>query len=154
MKAIRDTKGQMTVELAVLIPIVIVVALIVINLMEFIDACAVFDVVSSDTVIAQAASPAQNISASAMCSELESAIATALRRENTCSVSVCCEDRGVAEKSITSSFLPHYAKYICTLKFRPWPRALNLPIVSYSAPIELTHKKTIVIDRFKSGVVV
>ena len=44
--------GQMTVELAVLVPVVIVVALIVANLMEFVDACAAFDRLSLDEVIA------------------------------------------------------------------------------------------------------
>lgn len=51
MKILNNKDGQMTVELAVLIPVVVVVALIAINLMEFIDACAAFDVLSSDTVI-------------------------------------------------------------------------------------------------------
>ena len=45
--------GQMTVELAVLVPVVIVVALIVANLMEFVDACAAFDRLSLDEVIAE-----------------------------------------------------------------------------------------------------
>jgi len=40
------------------------------------------------------------------------------------------------------------------LKFKPWPRNLNLPIVSYSAPLELSHEKSIVVDMFKSGVVI
>ena len=53
MKILNNKDGQMTVELAVLIPVVVVVALIAINLMEFIDACAAFDVLSSDTVILQ-----------------------------------------------------------------------------------------------------
>lgn len=49
--------GQMTVELAVLVPVVIVVALIVANLMEFVDACAAFDRLSLDEVIAEGSLP-------------------------------------------------------------------------------------------------
>lgn len=36
-------RGQMTVELAVVVPAAIVVALIVLNLMWFVEACAAFD---------------------------------------------------------------------------------------------------------------
>ena len=71
MKILNNKDGQMTVELAVLIPVVVVVALIAINLMEFIDACAAFDVLSSDTVIAQAVSPSQGVDTGALCAQLE-----------------------------------------------------------------------------------
>ena len=154
MKILNNKDGQMTVELAVLIPVVVVVALIAINLMEFIDACAAFDVLSSDTVISQAVSPSQGVDTGALCAQLEGDIASGLQRESSCSVSVRCEDQGLAEGSLTNCLLPHYVKYVCTLKFKPWPRNLNLPIVSYSAPLGLSHEKSIVVDMFKSGVVI
>ena len=77
-----------------------------------------------------------------------------MQREGSCSVSVRCEDQGLAEGSLTNCLLPHYVKYVCTLKFKFWPRNLNLPIVSYGAPLELSHEKSIVVDMFKSGVVI
>ena len=48
----------MTVELAVVVPVTIVVALIVLNLMWFVDACAAFDQAALDAVVAHGVSPA------------------------------------------------------------------------------------------------
>ena len=47
-RRLGSQSGQMTVELAVLVPVVIMVALVVVNLMEFVDACAAFDRLSLD----------------------------------------------------------------------------------------------------------
>ena len=48
----------MTVELAVVTPVVIVVALVVLNLMWFIEACAAFDQAALDAVVSHGVAPA------------------------------------------------------------------------------------------------
>ncbi len=81
MRILSNKDGQMTVELAVLIPVVVVVALIAINLTEFIDACAAFDVLEFGYIISQAVSPSQGVDTGALCAQLEGDIASGLQRE-------------------------------------------------------------------------
>ena len=50
--------GQMVVELAVLVPVVLVVALVGVNLMEFMALCARFDRACLDAVVSHGVSPA------------------------------------------------------------------------------------------------
>lgn len=54
----RETRAQATVEMAVVAPVLIVLALIVYNIMMFLSATARFDRVAPDIVLAHAASPA------------------------------------------------------------------------------------------------
>ena len=75
-----NQSGQMTVELAVLVPVVIVVALVVVNLMEFVDACAAFDRLSLDEVIAEGVSPAGEQNMPASVAAVEDALRAALGR--------------------------------------------------------------------------
>ena len=44
--ALRSQSGQMTVELATLIPVIVVVALIGYNVVRFAQACGLFDLVA------------------------------------------------------------------------------------------------------------
>lgn len=60
----RATKGQMTVELAVGIPVFIAVALVVFNAMLFLENCASFDRHAKDAVRIYAAAPAYGQGAS------------------------------------------------------------------------------------------
>lgn len=55
---LRECSGQMAVELAILMPIIIVVACAVLNLLYFAEFCARFDTVSIDSVLTHAVSPA------------------------------------------------------------------------------------------------
>ena len=149
-----NQSGQMTVELAVLVPVVIVVALVVVNLMEFVDACAAFDRLSLDEVIAEGVSPAGEQSIPASVAAVEDALRAALGRETRCDVEVRAERVSAGEGESLLSVAPLLTRYTCTLVFRPWPRELRLPGISYSAPLELRHERTLVIDRYRPGVVV
>lgn len=54
---LRERSGQMAVELALLVPVIVAVALAVVNLMSFSELCARFDRVAPDAVLAHGASP-------------------------------------------------------------------------------------------------
>ena len=149
-----NQSGQMTVELAVLVPVVIVVALVVVNLMEFVDACAAFDRLSLDEVIAEGVSPAGEQNMPASVAAVEDALRAALGRETHCDVEVRAERVSAGEGEGLLSVAPLLTRYTCPLVFRPWPRELRLPGISYSAPLELRHERTLVIDRYRPGVVV
>ena len=54
---LREKRAQATVEMAVVAPVMIILALIVYNLMQFACAVARFDRVAPDVVLAQGVSP-------------------------------------------------------------------------------------------------
>lgn len=57
-RKLREGQGQATVELAVVLPAVIIVAVIVVNALSFFGTCASFDRVARQTICAYAAAPA------------------------------------------------------------------------------------------------
>lgn len=149
-----DERGQMTVELAVMAPVVIVVALVVLNLMGFVEACAAFDQAAPDAVLAHGVAPAGEQTREAAEREVRSALERALGREGRCEVEVRCE--GVLDSGASASGLasPLLTRFVCTLTYRPWPSLVRLPGVTFEAPVALRHERDIVVDRFRSGVVV
>ncbi len=147
-------RGQMTVELAVVVPVAIVVALIVLNLMWFVEACAAFDQAALDAVVAHGVSPAGEQEGSAAVAQVTAALERAMGREGTCEVEVSAQvvsGGGEAAPLVVSPFL---TRYTCTLVYRPWPRLLRMPGVTYEAPLALRHERELVVDRYRPGVVV
>ncbi len=53
-----DTSGQMTVEFVVVFPVLIIIAVIVVNALLFLSECAAFDRSARDAIRVHAASPA------------------------------------------------------------------------------------------------
>lgn len=144
----------MTVELAVLVPPAIVTALIVFNLMGFIDACAAFDRLSLAAVTAHGVAPAGAQTTSGAAEEVRSAIADALGREDSCEVQVSAQ--GASEDAAHGSLVisPLLTRYTCTLLYRPWPRFLRMPGITLEAPLALRHERSLVVDRYRPGVVI
>lgn len=150
----RGEEGQMTVELAVMTPVVIVVALIVLNLMWFIEACAAFDQAALDAVISHGVAPAGEQTQVAAVDEVESALSEALGREETCEVEVSASAVEGGGEGTTFVISPLLTRYTCTLTYRPWPRLLRMPGITYAAPLALRHERQLVVDRYRPGVVV
>ena len=150
---LASREGQMTVELAVITPVVIVVALVVLNLMGFVEACAAFDQVALDAVVAQGVAPSGEQSEGRAASEVCSAIEELLGREGRCEVEVRAEAVGMGASSSGLVMSPLLTRYVCTLTYRPWPRLLRMPGVTYEAPLALRHECELVVDRFRPGVV-
>ena len=44
-------------------------------------------------------------------------------------------------------------RYTCTLSYKPWPRFLRMPGITMEAPFALTHERSLVVDRYRPGVV-
>lgn len=144
----------MTVELAVMTPVVIVVALIVLNLMWFIEACAAFDQAALDAVISHGVAPAGEQTQVAAVDEVESSLSEALGREETCEVEVSASAVEGGGEGTTFVISPLLTRYTCTLTYRPWPRLLRMPGITYAAPLALRHERQLVVDRYRPGVVV
>lgn len=150
-----DERGQMTVELAVLAPVAIVVALVALNLMWFVEACAAFDQAALDAVVSQGVAPAGEQTQEAAVATVRSQIEGALTGRDYCEVEVRAE-RVSADPASSGALAasPLLTRYVCTLAYRPWPNLLRLPGVTYEAPLALRHSRELVVDRFRPGVVV
>ena len=70
--------GQMVVELAVLVPVVLVIALVGVNLMEFMALCARFDRACLDAVVSHGVSPAGEQSQVGAVDEVREALSLAM----------------------------------------------------------------------------
>lgn len=150
-----DQRGQMAVEMAVIVPVVIVVALIVYNLCRFVEACATFDRVSMDAVISQGVSPPGEQSVASSTAAVKSCIEEALAMSG-CEVSVAVSSAEPVSlgTGLTFPVSPLLATYTCTLRYRPWPGSFVIAGVRFGPPVALTHERKLVVDRYRPGVVV
>ena len=146
----------MTVELAVMVPVVIVVGLTVFNLMRFIEACAIFDHVAPDAVLSQGVAPSGEQMEMVAVEAVRSCIEEALPSDR-CTVSVEARDVSSNERGgagINFPVSPLLTDFVCTLSYRPWPGRFVIAGVVFDSPLVLTHTRSIVVDRFRPGVVV
>ncbi len=149
---LRSKAGQMSVELAVILPVVIVAAFAIANIMAFLVCCAVFDRASLDAVIAQGVSPAGTQSEIASVDAIETALREAMGESPAVTVEVSAAPLSPSS-SLLVSFSPHLTRFTCTMRFAPWPRSLSFAGVVMEAPFEIVHTRSLVVDRFKPGVV-
>ena len=77
-----DDRGQMTVELLVVLPVVLIVAVVAVNALTFFGDCAAFDRVARNAVRLCAASPAYGQDAGRGAEEVRAVIEEALVRDN------------------------------------------------------------------------
>lgn len=148
--------GQMTVEMAVLMPVTIVVALIAYNLVRFVGACSLFDRAAADCVIAHGVSPSGDGGDGPDVESVRAALEGALP-EGSCEVSVKAEGAGstVAPSGAVSFPLsPSLTTFTCTLRYRPLPSSFVLAGVGFSPPLALVHERSVVVDCHRPGVVV
>lgn len=153
MRRINES-GQMAVELAVLMPVCIVVALVVFNLCRFLGLCAVFDRASLDAINACGVAGEGEQSVQACEEEIRSRLVSAMGNEDVCSIDVRAE--GVTGGETTAVFVisPLLTRYTCELKYRPWPSSISIAGVSGGVPWALRHERSLVVDRFRPGVVI
>jgi len=149
MKFLCCQKGQMFVETALVLPVVLVVALIAINLFKFADMCSKFDRVAADQIIAHGISSSHSANEDAT-EILTQRIKTALKCDDSCDIVVSLK----GEREGIGNMVSVFPKYQVTLKYKPWPHTLRLPLVSLESPLCLTHTTSIVVSPYKSGVVI
>lgn len=149
----RDCSGQMAVELACLMPVVLVMAIVAFNLVRFVEACALFDRVALDAVVMQGVAPDGEQSLVSSVSAVRASVEEAFSDMSSCEVAVRAvplstgADAGLAVN-------PLLTRFVCTLRFHPWPLAFSVAGIEARVPLALTHEKSIVIDRFRPGVVI
>ena len=151
---VRDDEGQMVVELAVVAPVMIVVALVAWNLLLFMEACARFDRVVPDVVVALAVSPAgEDAESGDQAHQVSEALREAMEGTG---VEVTVEATSAwsapSGQGLGFSFAPHLTRYVCTMRFTPRPSSIAVAGVDAAAPPQLTHVRTFTIDRYRPGV--
>lgn len=138
---LRDERGQMTVELCMLIPVAIIIAVIVVNAATFIGCCAEFDRISRNAVRIHATSPtygqAAGDSSAFVLSDLNAAFADANLE---CDVSVTSDYMG-------------FATYEMTLGYHPtlFGMGLRSEVLGVSLP-PLKHTSRLTVYPYKPGV--
>lgn len=145
-------RGQMAVELAVLVPVVVVVALVSLNLMEFLVLCSRFDRASLDAVVSQGVAPDGNQTQVTATEAVRSALAEAMGT-SPCEVDVRAEGVGDGGHETSFAISPLLTRYVCTMSFTPWPREVRMPGISLGSPVSLRHQRELVVDRYRPGVV-
>lgn len=139
----RSTRGQMTVELAVAMPVLIIVAVIAVNAITFFAECAVFDRVAHEAVRVHAAAPAYGQGPNQSCALVEQDIHAALDADNL-DVSVSCGSAGFDCEQFTA-----------TLTFHPTLFGLGLRSEVFGVALPtLSHTTSYVVDAYKPGVVI
>lgn len=139
----RSISGQMTIELAVAFPVLIAVAVIAVNACTFFADCAVFDRVAHEAVRVHAASPAYRQGNAQSCSLIEQDIRSAIDAPNV--------DVNVAYGAEGFDFV----RFTATMEFSPtlFGMGLHSEVFGVSLP-RLTHSTSLVVDVYKSGVIV
>ena len=139
----KDENGQMTVELAAALPILIIVAVIAVNACTFFAECATFDRVSRQAVRVCAASPSYGQGTDQSCALIEEEVREALS-DGPFDVAV--------SHGVTGADLDEFT---ITLEYHPtlFGMGLRSQVFGVEMPA-LVHVATYVIDVYKPGVIV
>ena len=139
----RGESGQMTVELAVAFPVLIVVAVIAVNACTFFADCAVFDRVAHEAIRVHAASPAYRQGNAQSCALIEQEVKAALDAPNI-DIGVTCGGAGFDLERFTVS-----------LQYTPTLFGMGLRTEVFGVPLpRLAHSTSLVVDVYKSGVII
>lgn len=150
VRLLREHRAQATVEMAAVAPVLIVLALIVYNAMQFMAATARFDRVAPDIVLAHGVAPASGAdTVSMIAAQLEEAM-----RGYELEVEVSCEEGDGQDASSFLSLVGPLKTYRCTMRYRPWPSGLSIAGVELGAPAFLAHERSVTVDPWRSGVIV
>ena len=139
----RIDRGQMTVELAVAMPVLIIVAVIVVNAMTFFVDCAVFDRAVRDSVRAYASAPAYGEGPGQSCALVEQAVRDAVDQPNV--------EISVSHGTVGFDF----DQYTAVIEYRPTLFGLGLRSEVFGVALPtLSHSTSYVVDTYKAGVIV
>lgn len=146
-------EGQSTVEFALLIPVMIVVGLILYNLGVFLYYAASFEQVAQDMILAHAVSFTVAENSSSPEEAVQQQLAAYFSDAPRCSIEVTknAVDTEISSDRIVLS--PYLERFVCVLEYRPWPGHVKLPFLEMVAPVFLRKEVSLVVDRFRPGVV-
>lgn len=157
-RVFREIRAQATVEMAVVAPVLIVLALIVYNAMLFVSAIARFDRVAPDIVLAHGVSPASAADGThgtgggaeeVVAEQLEAAM-----EGYNLEIEVKRESGSDQGGETVLSLVGALETYRCTMRYRPWPGGLSVAGVELGAPAFLVHERSVTVDPWRPGVII
>lgn len=145
----------MTVELAVLTPVVIVTALVIISIFEYMTCVARFDSFAGDVLV-------QYGSANSGYGEAQIAAQQAQQRlQSMFSDNPRVQVRVEARKDESSgwgeellSVVAPRMRMTAFLTYTPWPFEAKMAYMHYHAPIRVEHRTSIVVDPYQTGLAI
>ena len=151
---LRSQRGQMSVELVAVIPVVLIVAAIGMNILDYMGQCAKFDRIASEAVRVYGVSPGYGQYGASNCNgAIERAIRQAFDTDAV-DVEVSSQDINVFTGADTSNsnllfaLIPSYRRYTCTMSFSP--RFFGTSIFGVLIP-QTQHTTEYVIDPYEPG---
>ena len=136
-----DCRGQATVELAALLPVVLILGVVIMNAMQFMSACAVSERLFPQFVRVYAASPDYGETATSAAARIEDSLNESLSKEGAwASVSVEEDGRGNNVYSAELTFEPS----LFGLNFRSILFGIELP--------PLRHLSACAVSKYRPGV--
>ena len=140
--------------MAVVVPVLLVLALIVYNIMLFVAATARFDRIAPDIVAAHAVSPSGESDGSTDDSVgvIESQIEGAMAGYDV-EIEVTCTEGGASSGDDLLTLIGGLRTYRCSMRMRPWPSSLSIAGVDLGAPVALAHHRDVTVDSWRPGVV-
>ncbi len=135
-----NRRGQMTVELMALLPILIVVAVIAVNALLFFSDCAAFDRLARQDIRARATSPAAGQSESSVAALIEQDLESQMSRDYLdCTVEPHVQTGGMV-------------RYTARVRFRPTLFGMGFKdqVFGVSLP-SLSHETGLTVDPCKPG---
>ncbi len=139
--------------MAVVAPVLIVLALIVYNIMMFLSATARFDRVAPDIVLAHAASPAGVDDQGRSVADMVAAELSEAMGSYDVEIEVTCAEEGSSGAGSVFSLVGGQRTYHCVMKYVPWPGNIVLAGVDMGAPVVLEHAREVTVDPWRPGVV-
>lgn len=139
----RAVAGQMTVELAVAMPVLIVVAMIAVNACTFFVDCAKFDRVAQEAVRVHAVTPGYKQTTSRSCDLIKQEVQAVMDASN-------------LKISVSSSPAEYdFERFTATLEYEPTLFGLSLRSRVFGVELpRATHSTSVVVDVYKPGVIV
>lgn len=133
----KDASGQMAVEMAAALPVMVIVVVIVAQMMVFLGDCAAFDTVARDAIRQQADEGAND---SAGASQAKALIEDSLGLDHV-SVQVTCEKTG-----------PGHVRYVASMDYE-FPLLRGVTVFGMQAP-SLAHEVSLTVSPYRKGVVI
>lgn len=139
MRRRRGESGQMAVELAVVLPVILFVLIVAVDCMVFVGECARFDHLASQTALALAASPGKDgYGAEERVEAVRARVAEAFEGQGA-QVTVKSRDAGI--------LLSGAVVYEFELAMAPWP----FDGAGAGAPAMLRHRHCLAFDPYTPG---
>lgn len=149
-----ERRAQATVEMAIVVPVMLVLGLIVYNLMMFAAATARFDRMAPDIVLAHGVAPASDWTGAADGSDAVAVQLEQAMEGYAIEVEVSCESGSHQGDGSILGLVGASWTYRCVMRYRPWPGGLSVAGVSLGAPDVLVHERSVTVDPWKPGVIV